>query len=69
MLQLTTYFYLRPYAARISLDERLSRKDTFLRLKNTSMQQPYISNLTTASIENIYLFRPNVSRIMEVTYA
>jgi hypothetical protein len=33
------------------------------------MRQPCISNLTTASIENIYLFRPNVSRIMEVTYA
>jgi hypothetical protein len=33
------------------------------------MQQPYINNLTTTSIENIHLFRPNVSRIMEVTYA
>ena len=33
------------------------------------MQQPSIINLTTASIENIYLFRSNVSRIMEVTYA
>ena len=33
------------------------------------MEQPYIINLTTASIENIYLFRSNVSRIIEVTYA
>jgi hypothetical protein len=33
------------------------------------MQQPYINDFTTASIENIYLFRPNVSRIIEVTYA
>ena len=33
------------------------------------MRQPYTSNLTTGPIENIYLFRPNVSLIMEVTYA
>ena len=33
------------------------------------MLQPYVINFTTASIRNIYLFRPNVSRIMEVTYA